>query len=182
MSISGTYYIKKWIPESNLVHGEGFNPGGPGGGPGGPGGPGGMPEGMPPMGGPGGPGGPGGMPEGMPPMGGPGGPAPAGPQVELKDYGQPPENFFEGEITLKLEAHPQKEGLNTGTLTGTSDGDPIKFGFYTGDEFFKVDYPAGPGEWEIWARVDKEGYVEGMVSFGGGGGGFPCFCYGRKID
>lgn len=57
-----------------------------------------------------------------------------------------------------------------GTLKGTADGTPINFGYYTGDEFFKVEYPAGPGCWEVWARVDKDGYIEGMISVGGGQG------------
>ena len=73
-----------------------------------------------------------------------------------------------------LEARPD------GTLKGTANGDPINFGYHTGDKFFKVDYPAGPGRREIWARVDKDGDVTGMVSVGGGGG-FPNFAYGRKI-
>lgn len=110
--------------------------------------------------------------------GGPaGGPPPAveKPQVELKDHGVPGENFFEGDILFDFE--PQSDG----TLKGTADGAPINFGYYTGDEFFKVDYPAGPGRWEVWARVDKDGYIEGMISVGGGKG-FPNLVYGRKID
>jgi len=135
MSISGTYFIKKWLPDAKLVHGEDFNPGGHGGPP----------------------------PDRAPK-----------PHVELPDYGKPCKNFFEGEMTFVFEAQPD------GTLKGTADGNPINSGFYTGDEFFKVDYPAGPGRWEIWARVDKEGNVTGMVSVGGGGG-FPNFVYGKKI-
>lgn len=96
-------------------------------------------------------------------------------QVDLPDQGQPCDGFFEGEMTLVLEAQPD------GTLKGTANGDPINFGYYTGDEFFKVDYPAGPGRWEIWARVDKQGNVMGMVSVGGGGG-FPNLAYGKKIE
>ena len=68
-----------------------------------------------------------------------------------------------------------------GTLKGTADGTPINFGYYTGDEFFKVEYPAGPGCWEVWARVDKDGYIEGMISVGGGKG-FPNLVYGRKVE
>ena len=94
--------------------------------------------------------------------------------VDLPDHGQPCEGFFEGEMTLVLEAQPG------GTLTGTANGDPINWGFYTGDEYFKVDYPAGPGRWEIWARVGADGAVTGMVSVGGGGG-FPSLAYGKKI-
>ena len=111
---------------------------------------------------------------GPPPEGGAPGGAPAAPAVELKDHGQPGENFFEGEITLNLIPQPD------GTLQGDADGSPINSGYYTGDEYFKVDFPAGPGRWEIWARVDAEGYVEGMISVGGGGG-FPNLVYGRKI-
>lgn len=172
MPVTGKYFIKKWIPNANLVHGEGFNPGGPGGdAPGGPGGPGGS-------GGPGGPGGPGSP-------GGPGGPPPeapdTAPSVALKDYGKPGENFFEGEMTFELESVPLKEGIDAGTLIGTAGGNPINSGYYTGSEFFKIDYPAGPGRWEIWARIDEDGNVEGMVSVGGGGG-FPNFVYGKKTD
>ncbi len=150
MAISGKYYIKKWLPDAKLVHGPDFQPGPPAGE-------------MPPM------------PEGGMP-GGPGGPdGPAKPQVELKDYGTPGENFFEGEMTFDFEPQPD------GTLKGTADGSPIHWGYYTGDEFFKVEYPAGPGCWEVWARVDKDGYIEGMISVGGGKG-FPNFVYGKKID
>ncbi len=84
-------------------------------------------------------------------------------------------------MTLVLEPHPMKEGLDAGTLTGTADGSPINFGYYTGSEFFKVDYPAGPGRWEVWARVDKDGNLEGMISVGGNGG-FPNLIYGKKVD
>lgn len=149
MSISGTYYIKKWIPDPKFVHGDDFNPGGPGG-------PGGPVD-------PGGPGGPSGPPVNTEKS-----------RVELPDYGKPCKGFFEGEMTFVFEAQPD------GTLKGTANGAPINFGFYTGDEFFKVDYPAGPGRWEIWARVYKDGNVTGMVSVGGGG--FPNFVYGKKID
>ena len=113
----------------------------------------------------------------MPEGGMPGGPAPAaGPQVELKDHGTPGENFFEGDMTFNFIPHED------GTLTGDADGTPINWGFYTGDEFFKVDYNAGPGKWEVWARVDKDGYIEGMISVGGGQGKFPNLVYGRKLD
>jgi hypothetical protein len=153
MPISGTYFIKKWIPEPRLVHGEDFHPV--------------PPHGFEGLGGPGGPGGP---------SGAPGGPPPGAPkwEVDLPDYGKPCEGFFEGEMTLVLEAQ------SDGTLKGTANGDPINFGYYTGDEYFKVDYPAGPGRWEVWARVDGDGTVKGMISVGGGGG-FPNFAYGKKI-
>lgn len=39
MAISGKYFIKKWIPDPTLVHGEDFQGGPPGGSEGGPGGP-----------------------------------------------------------------------------------------------------------------------------------------------
>jgi hypothetical protein len=149
MSMSGTYFIKKWIPEPRLVHGDDFHPA--------------PPSGFEGMGGPGGSDGPGGPPPGARTI-----------QLDLPDYGQPREGFFEGEMTLVLEAQPD------GTLTGTANGDPIHFGYYSGEEFFKVDYPAGPGRWEIWARVHEDGALTGMVSVGGGGG-FPNFAYGRKI-
>ena len=154
MAISGKYYIKKWLPNPKLVHGPDFQGGPPTGGP--------PPEGMPPMGGPGGP-------AGGPP------PAAAKPQVEMKDYGEPRHGAFEGDMLFEFEPQPD------GTLKGTADGTPINWGFYTGDEFFKVDYPAGPGRWEIWARVDENGYIEGMISVGGNKG-FPNFVYGRKVE
>jgi hypothetical protein len=94
--------------------------------------------------------------------------------VELVDHGKPGENFFEGDITLNLTANPD------GTLSGDADGTPINFGFYTGDEFFKVDFAVGPGRWEVWAKVDREGNVEGMISVGGNKG-FPNLVYGKKI-
>lgn len=140
MSISGTYFIRKWIPDPRLVHGEGFKP-------------------VPP-----------------PDRDGPGGPPGAGEaqiHVDLPDYGKPCPDFFEGEVTFVLEARPD------GTLAGTANGDAIHSGFHTGEEFFTVDYQAGPGRWEIWARVDERGDVTGMVSVGGGG--FPNFAYGKKI-
>ena len=156
MAISGKYYIKKWLPNPKLVHGPDFQGGPPTGGP-------------PPEGGmPGGPGGPGG-PAGGPP------PAAPKPQVEMKDYGEPRHGAFEGDMLFEFEPQPD------GTLKGTADGTPINWGYYTGDEFFKVDYPAGPGRWEIWAHVDENGYIEGMISVGGNGG-FPNFVYGRKVD
>lgn len=145
MPVTGKYFVKKWIPNANLVHGDGPSGGGPDG------------------------------------PGGPGGPGDAAPAVVLKDYGEPPENFFEGEMIFELESVPMKDGLDIGVLKGTAGGNPINSGFYTGSEFFKIDYPAGPGRWEIWARIDKDGFVEGMVSVGGGGG-TPNFAYGKKID
>ena len=149
MAISGTYFVKMWLPDPKLVHGPDF-------------------QGGPPAGGP--------PPEGMP-EGGPGGPPPQAekPQVELRDYGQPGHGACAGEMTFHFTPNPD------GTLSGDADGSPINFGFYTGDEFFKVDFPAGPGHWEIWARVDKDGYIEGMISVGGNKG-FPNFVYGKKID
>ena len=143
MAISGTYYVKMWLPDAKLVHGPDFQPGPP---------PGEMPEG-----------GPGGPPGGEKPV------------VELPDHGVPGENSFEGDMTFHFTPNPD------GTLSGDADGSPINFGFYTGDEFFKVDFPAGPGRWEIWARVDKDGYIEGMISVGGNKG-FPNLVYGKKID
>lgn len=145
MAISGTYFVKMWIPNPTLVHGPDF-------------------QGGPPTGDP-----PAGAPAGGPP------PAPPAPQVPLKDYGAPGENFFEGEMTFHFTPNPD------GTLSGDANGSPINFGYYTGDEYFKVDFPAGPGRWEIWAKVDKEGYLEGMISVGGGKG-FPNFVYGKKVD
>ena len=150
MAISGTYFVKMWIPNPTLVHGPDFQGGPPAGGP---------PAGDPPAG----------APAGGPP------PTPPAPQVPLKDYGTPGENFFEGEMTFHFTPNPD------GTLSGDADGSPINFGYYTGDEFFKVDFPAGPGRWEIWAKVDQEGYLEGMISVGGGKG-FPNFVYGKKVD
>lgn len=149
MAISGTYYVKMWLPDAKLVHGPDFQPGPP---------PGEMPAGGPP------------------PEGGPGGP-PGGakPVVELPDHGVPGENSFEGDMTFHFTPN------SDGTLSGDADGSPINFGFYTGDEFFKVDFPAGPGRWEIWARVDKDGYIEGMISVGGNKG-FPNLVYGKKLS
>ena len=80
MAISGTYFIKMWLPDPKLVHGPDF--------------------------------------QGGPPAGGP-----------------PPEGMPEG----------------------------------------------GPGRWEVWARVDQDGYIEGMISVGGNKG-FPNFVYGKKLD
>lgn len=141
MSISGTYYLRKWIPDPVLVHGP-LDPAqlakdGPGG--------------------PSGPGGPGGHKC----------------DVEVKDYGRPPKHFFEGEMVLQLEGQD-------GKLTGTANGAPIEGGYYTGDNFFKVTYHTGPGLWEVWAHVDDQGYIEGVVSVGNGGG-FPNLAYGRKL-
>ena len=151
MVISGTCYIKMWLPDEKLVHGPDFQPGPP-------------PGEMPPMGGPGGP-------EGAPAGGPP--PTPPAPQVELKDHGVPGENSFEGEMTFHFTPNPD------GTLSGDANGSPINFGYYTGDEFFKVDFPACPGRWEVWARVDAEGYIEGMIS-AGGNNGFPNLVYGKS--
>ena len=153
MAISGTYYIKMWLPDAKLVHGPDFQPGPP-------------PGEMPPMGGPGGP-------EGAPAGGPP--PTPPAPQVELKDHGVPGENSFEGEMTFHFTPN------SDGTLSGDAGGTLINFGYYTGDEFFKVDFPAGPGRWEVWARVDAEGYIEGMISVGGNKG-FPNLVYGKKLS
>ncbi len=153
MAISGTYYVKMWLPDPTLVHGPDFQGGPPAGGP--------PPEGME--------GGPGGSPAGGPP------PEDNKPQVELKNYGAPGHGAFEGDMTFHFTPN------SDGTLSGDANGTPINFGFYTGDEFFKVDFPAGPGRWEIWARVDNEGYIEGMISVGGNQG-FPNFVYGRKVD
>ncbi len=115
----------------------------------------------------GGPGGPEGAPAGGPP------PTPPAPQVELKDHGVPGENSFEGEMTFHFTPNPD------GTLSGDANGSLINFGYYTGDEFFKVDFPACPGRWEVWARVDAEGYIEGMIS-AGGNNGFPNLVYGKS--
>lgn len=97
------------------------------------------------------------------------------PDFELAVPGPITEHFFEGEMIFDFDPQPD------GTLKGTAGGDPINSGFYTGDEFFKVDYPAGPGRWEIWARVDSDGNVSGMVSVGGGKGA-PNLVYGKKLD
>ena len=151
MAISGTYYVKMWLPNPEEVHGN-------------------DPKTAPPAGASGG------MPEGGFPPGGPGGaPAQEKPQVELKDYGPPRHGAFEGDLTFHFTPNPD------GSLSGDAEGQPIYSGFYTGDEFFKVDFPAGPGRFEIWARVDEEGYLEGMISVGEGRG-WPNFVYGRKID
>ena len=88
MSMSGTYFIKKCIPEPRLVHGGDFHPA--------------PPPGFEGMGGPGGPGGP--------------PPGAAMVQVDLPDHGQPCEGFFEGEMTLGLAAQP--DGTLTGTVNG----------------------------------------------------------------
>ena len=110
-----------------------------------------------------------GAPAGRPP------PTPPAPQVELKDHGVPGENSFEGEMTFHFTPN------SDGTLSGDAGGTLINFGYYTGDEFFKVDFPAGPGRWEVWARVDAEGYIEGMISVGGNKG-FPNLVYGKKLS
>ncbi len=99
---------------------------------------------------------------------------PPRPKVILPEYGKVDRNFFEGDMLFEFEAQPD------GTLTGTADGVPIYSGFYTGDEFFTVDYPAGPGRWEVWARVDEDGSLIGMISVKGGG--FPNLVYGKKIS
>lgn len=109
--------------------------------------------------------------------GGPGGPGSPGggwkSDAKLKAHGRPPEHFFEGDVVLTLEGE-------NGKLKGTADGEPIEGGCYTGDSFFKVTFHAGPGLWEIWARVDAAGDVEGIVSVGHGGG-FPNLAYGKRI-
>ena len=153
MSISGTSYIKMWIPNPSLVHGPDFQGGPPAGGP---------PVGDPTAGAPGGAGANNASNE-------------AAPNVQLKDYGTPGENFFEGDMTFHFTPNPD------GTLSGDADGTPILFGYYTGDEFFKVGFQAGPGRWEVWAKVDAEGFIEGIISVGDGKG-FPNFVYGKKCD
>lgn len=138
MSISGTYYVKMWLPNPALVHGMGEPPSSPGG---------------------------------------PGGPAEApekAPAIALKDHGIPGENFFEGDMTFHFTPNPD------GTLSGDAGGTPINSGYYTGDSFFKVDFNAGPGRWEIAARVDPQGDIEGVISVGGGKG-FPNLVYGKKL-
>ena len=142
MAVSGTYYVKMWIPNPSLVHGGG--------------------EGCP------------GNHEG-----------PSNPKqnpieepratVELKDHGSPGKDFFEGEMTFHFMPNPD------GTLSGDADGTPIHSGYYTGDEYFKVDFSAGPGRWEIVAKIDEEGYIEGIISVGGEKG-FPNLVYGKKLD
>ena len=136
MSISGTYYLKKRLPDPKLVHGPDFDPSGF-------------------------------DPSTLPVV--------EKPQVSLPDHGPCPADCFEADVLLVLEARPD------GTLTGTADGSPITWGYYTGDEFFKVAYPAGPGAWELWARVGPGAGVEGMVSLGGNGG-FPNLAYGVKLS
>ena len=93
MAISGTYFIKMWLPDPKLVHGPDF-------------------QGGPPAGGP--------PPEGMP-EGGPGGPPPgaAKPQVELKDYGEPGHGAFEGEMTFHFT--PNEDGTLSITLKHISN-------------------------------------------------------------
>ncbi len=142
MSISGTYYVKMWLPNPALVHGPGDPPGGPAG-----------PDALA---------GPGTVP------------AEEAPVVELKDHGTPGENFFEGDITFHLNPNPD------GTLSGDAGGAPINSGYYTGDDFFKVDFNAGPGRWDISARVQSNGDIEGVISVGGGKG-FPNLVYGKKL-
>lgn len=95
-------------------------------------------------------------------------------QIQLADHGAPGEDYFEGKMLFDFAAEPD------GTLTGTADGAPIHWGYYTGDEFFKVEFPAGPGCWEVWARVFPDGTLEGMVSVGKGGG-FPNLVYGARL-
>ena len=141
MSVSGTYYVKMWIPNPALVHGMGEPPGGPVT--------------------PGGPVAPNGSAEKMP-------------AVELKDHGTPGENFFEGEMTFHFTPNPD------GTRSGDAGGTTINSGYYTGDNFFKVDFNAGPGRWEVAARIDSNGDIEGVISVGGGKG-FPNLVYGKKI-
>ena len=38
-----------------------------------------------------------------------------------------------------------------------------------------------PADIEVWARVDKDGYIESMMSVVGNKG-FPNFVYGKKLD
>ena len=150
MAISGTYYVKMWLPDPRVVHGsDSQEETASGSAPAENAAPGGMPAAA---------------------MG-----AAEKPQVELRDYGEPRHGAFEGEMTFHFTPNPD------GSLSGDADGTPIHSGFYTGDEFFKVDFPAGPGRFEIWARVDQEGFLEGMISVGGGRG-WPNFVYGRKLD
>lgn len=134
MAIEGKYYVKKWIPNAELVHKD-----------------------QPPM-----------------PKRTDEPERPAPPAVELRDYGTPPENFFEGDMTFDFVACPD------GILKGTANGEPILSGYYTGDTYFSVEYKAGPGQWHISAQVDKDGFVEGIVTVGNIGG-FPNLCYGRKL-
>ena len=140
MAISGTYFVKMWIPNPTLIHGT------PSDEPAG--------VGRPPSG----------APEEKPNL-----------SIPLKDYGTPPENFFEGEMTFHFVPNAD------GTLCGDAGGTPINSGYYTGNEYFKVDFNAGPGRWEIIAKVDDEGYIEGLISVGGGKV-FPNFVYGKKIS
>lgn len=143
MSISGTYYIKKWLPHPSRFGAS-------------------TPE--PPA--------PSEKAESVPEE-------QSAPNIKLRDYGTPGEGFFEGEMTFVFE--PQEDG----TLLGTAGGDPIVSGYYTGDEFFTVDYYAGPGRWHVWARVDSEGFIEGIICMGecmGQKGGYPNLVYGKKID
>jgi len=135
MAISGTYYLKKWIPNAELVHTDE------------------LPR----------------------PKRTDEPPRPEPPKVELKHYGVPGENFFEGDVTFVFAPQPD------GSLRGTANGEPIVSGYYTGDEFFTVEYKAGPGQWHITARVDPEGFVEGIVTVGNLKG-FPNLCYGRKLS
>lgn len=107
-------------------------------------------------------------------------PAPSAPQPDfpLKDYGPVPKGFFEGEMTLELQGHPD------GTLTGTANGEPIISGSYSGDSFIAVEYPAGPASWTVWASVDESGMLEGIVCLGkcmDKLGGFPNRAYGKKL-
>jgi len=145
VAVSGTFYLKKWMPNADLAHGKMDGD---------------SPPGSPPPGGP---------PGNLPP-----GDKPTALSVELADHGTPGENYFEGDVTFVFE--PQEDG----TLQGTANGTPIVYGYYTGDEFFKVEYTVGPGQWEICARVDRDGNVEGIISVGNGKG-FPNLCYGKKL-
>lgn len=134
MAIEGKYYVKKWIPNGELVHKD-----------------------QPPM-----------------PKRKDEPPHPEPPAVTLRDYGTPPENFFEGDMTFDFVPGPD------GVLEGTANGEPILSGYYTGDDYFTVEYKAGPGQWHISAHVDQDGYVEGIVTVGNNKG-FPNLCYGRKL-
>jgi hypothetical protein len=105
-------------------------------------------------------------------------PEPAPSPVPLKDHGPVTPGFFEGEVTLTLQAQPD------GTLTGTAGKEAILSGYYTGDQFFTVEYRVGPGAWVVCAQVYPDGSVEGMISAGSGQGkqgSYPNLAYGRKL-
>lgn len=100
------------------------------------------------------------------------------PPVPLKDHGPVSPGFFEGEVTLTLQAQPD------GTLVGNAGEEAIRSGYYTGDQFFTVEYTVGPATWVVWAQVLPDGSVEGMISLGsfqGKQGGYPNLAYGQKL-